>query len=142
MTASVVRVLFLALVLLTSGGTTAPGQIDEHEEWIRRITELRKSGRQADAIALAEEYREKAREGYGTEHPRRDCSQSARQRSAERRPNRRGRVLDAASSRDRREKFRARASRCCRRPQRLGRDSTECESARGGGDFIAPLPRH
>src|SRR5215468_9608261 len=70
MMASVVRNLFLALVLLTSGGTTVPGQIDEHEEWSRRITELRKAGRQADAIALAEEYREKVREGYGTEHPR------------------------------------------------------------------------
>ena len=70
MMASVVRILFLALVLLTSGGTTAPGQIDEHEEWSRRIRELRKAGRQADAIALAEDYREKAREGYGTEHPR------------------------------------------------------------------------
>src|SRR5262249_1299517 len=70
MMASVVRTLFLALVLLTSGGTTAPGQIDEHEEWSRRIRELRKAGRQADAIALGKEYREKAREGYGTEHPR------------------------------------------------------------------------
>src|SRR5215813_6509651 len=70
MIALAVRVLFLALVLLTSGGTTASGQIDEHEEWSRRIRELRKAGRQADAIALAEEYREKAREGYGTEHPR------------------------------------------------------------------------
>ena len=64
------RVLFLALVLLTSGGTTARDQINEHEEWSRRIKELRKAGRQADAISLAEEYREKAREGYGTEHPR------------------------------------------------------------------------
>jgi tetratricopeptide (TPR) repeat protein len=70
MMASVVRVLFLALVLLISGGTTASGQIDEREEWSRRIRELRKAGRQADAIALAEEYREKASEGYGTEHPR------------------------------------------------------------------------
>jgi tetratricopeptide (TPR) repeat protein len=70
MMASVVRVLFFALVLLTSGGTMASGQIDEHEEWSRRIRELSKAGRQADAIALAEEYREKASEGYGTEHPR------------------------------------------------------------------------
>jgi tetratricopeptide (TPR) repeat protein len=70
MIASVVRVLFLALVLLTSGGTTGSAEVDEHEEWSRRIRELRKAGRQADAIALAEEYREKVREGYGTEHPR------------------------------------------------------------------------
>src|SRR5215471_14337140 len=70
MIAPVVGVLFLALVLLTSGGTTASGQVGEHEEWSRRIRELREAGRQADAIALAEEYREKVREGYGTEHPR------------------------------------------------------------------------
>jgi tetratricopeptide (TPR) repeat protein len=70
MMASLVSVLFLALVLLTTGGTTASGQIDEHEVWSRRIRELRKVGRQADAIALAEEYREKASDAYGTEHPR------------------------------------------------------------------------
>jgi len=70
MIASVVSVLFLALVLLMSGGTTASGQVDEHEEWNRRIRELRKAGRQADAIALAEEYRGKVKEGYGSEHPR------------------------------------------------------------------------
>jgi len=70
MIALAVRVLFLALVLLTSGETTASGEVDEHEEWSRRIEELRKAGKQADAIALAEEYREKAREGFGTEHPR------------------------------------------------------------------------
>jgi tetratricopeptide (TPR) repeat protein len=67
---TVVSVLFLALVLLTSGGTTASSQIDEHEVWSRRIRELRKAGKQADAISLAEEYREKASKGYGTEHPR------------------------------------------------------------------------
>jgi tetratricopeptide (TPR) repeat protein len=70
MMALVVRVMFLALALLTSGGPTASGQTDEREEWSRRIGELDKAGRQADAIALAEEYRDKAREGYGTEHPR------------------------------------------------------------------------
>jgi len=70
MIAPVVRALFLALVLLTSGGMTASGEVDEHEEWSRRIGELRNAGRQADAIALAEEYREKVREGYGAEHPR------------------------------------------------------------------------
>ena len=70
MIAPVVRVLFLALVLLTSVGTTASGEVDEHEEWSRRIGELRKAGKEADAIALAEEYREKVGEKYGTEHPR------------------------------------------------------------------------
>jgi len=70
MIAPVVGVLFLALVLLTSGGTTASGQVGEHEEWSRRIRELREAGRQADAIALAEEYRETVKEGYGSEHPR------------------------------------------------------------------------
>ena len=70
MIASAVRALFLALVLLTSGGMTASAEVDEHEEWSRRIEELRKAGRQADAIALAEKYREMMREGYGTEHPR------------------------------------------------------------------------
>ena len=70
MIASLVSVLFLALVLLTSGGTTASGQLDEQQEWSRRIQELRKAGKQADAIALAEEYREKVKEGYGSEHPR------------------------------------------------------------------------
>jgi tetratricopeptide (TPR) repeat protein len=70
MIALAVRVLFLALVLLTSAGTTASGEVDEHEEWSRRIEELRKAGKQADAIALAEEYREKVGQGYGTEHPR------------------------------------------------------------------------
>src|SRR5215471_6970538 len=70
MIASAVRVLFLALVLLISGGTTASAEVDEHEEWSRRIEELRKADRQADAIALAENYREMMREGYGTEHPR------------------------------------------------------------------------
>src|SRR5262245_4326328 len=70
MIASAVRVLFLALVLVASGGTTAPAEVDEREEWSRRIEELHKAGRQADAIAQAEEYREKMREGYGTEHPR------------------------------------------------------------------------
>ena len=70
MMASLVSVLFLALVLLTSGGMTASGQVDEYEEWSRRIRDLRKAGRQADAIALAEEYREKVKEGYGSEHPR------------------------------------------------------------------------
>src|SRR5262249_48242591 len=66
----VVSVLFLALVLLTSGGTTASGEVDNHEEWGRRIRELRNSGKQEDAIALAEEYCEKVREGHGVEHPR------------------------------------------------------------------------
>jgi len=66
----VVSVLFLALVLLTSGGTTASGEVDNHEEWGRRIRELRNSGKQEDAIALAEEYREKVREAHGVEHPR------------------------------------------------------------------------
>jgi tetratricopeptide (TPR) repeat protein len=70
MIASLVSVLFLALVLLTSGGTTALGQVDEQEVWSRRIRELRQAGKQADAIALAEEYREKVKEGYGSEHPR------------------------------------------------------------------------
>jgi tetratricopeptide (TPR) repeat protein len=70
MIASLVSVLFLALVLLTSGGTTASGQLDEQQEWSRRIQELRKAGKQADAIALAEAYREKVKEGYGSEHPR------------------------------------------------------------------------
>src|SRR5262245_31684767 len=70
MIASSVRVLFLALVLVTSGGTMESAEVEEREEWSRRIGELRKAGRQADAIALAEEYRDKAREGYGTEHPR------------------------------------------------------------------------
>ena len=70
MIAPVVRALFLALVLLASGGPMASGEVDEHEEWSRRIGELRKAGRQADAIALAEEFREKVREAYGTENPR------------------------------------------------------------------------
>jgi tetratricopeptide (TPR) repeat protein len=70
MIASVVRIVFLALVLLASGGAAASGEDDDREEWKRRIGELRKAGRQADAIALAEEYREKMRESYGIEHPR------------------------------------------------------------------------
>lgn len=58
------------LVLLAMGGATASGQSDDSEEWNRRIGALRKAGRQADAIAVAEEYREKMKESYGVEHPR------------------------------------------------------------------------
>jgi tetratricopeptide (TPR) repeat protein len=70
MIASSVRVLLLVLVLVTSGGTRASAAVEEHEEWNRQIEELRHAGRQADAIALAEKYRERMGEGYGTEHAR------------------------------------------------------------------------
>jgi tetratricopeptide (TPR) repeat protein len=70
MISPVVGVLFLALVLLTTGGTTASGEVDKHEEWRRRIGELRNAGKQEDAIELAEKYREEVREGYGAGHPR------------------------------------------------------------------------
>jgi tetratricopeptide (TPR) repeat protein len=65
-----VRILLLALALLASGGPTLSREAGGQEEWDRRIGELRKTGRQADAIAMAEEYGEKTREVYGSEHPK------------------------------------------------------------------------
>jgi tetratricopeptide (TPR) repeat protein len=66
---SAARLLVLVLALMASCGTTASGEGDERQEWSRRIEELQKAGRQVDAIALAEEYREKMGERYGNEHP-------------------------------------------------------------------------
>jgi tetratricopeptide (TPR) repeat protein len=65
-----VRILLLVLTLFASGGPTLSREVDGQEEWNRRIAELRKTGRQADAIAMAEEYGEKTREVYGSEHPK------------------------------------------------------------------------